>query len=191
MRKSCSVAALAPGMSGSEIEVLGYRGMREYALQFEGMAAPADAPPLFPPAFALAQPVLAAPPGVTVNGGTEGVEFSFDGSVPPNGTITGDISTAVATDISIVSGTIGTLTNSGTITATATALLDARHIAGDRRLTTELERATLGALAPGGINPSGLRGARRTSALRCARTRGLAAWHRCCGTCRGAGPCAT
>ena len=33
----------APGMSGSEIEVLGYRGMREYALQFDGMAAPADA----------------------------------------------------------------------------------------------------------------------------------------------------
>ena len=37
--------------------------------------------------------------------------------------------------------------------ATATALLDARHIAGDRRLTTELVRATLGALAPGG-NPN-------------------------------------
>lgn len=33
----------ASGMSGSEIEVLGYRGMREYALQFDGMAAPADA----------------------------------------------------------------------------------------------------------------------------------------------------
>ena len=33
----------APGMSGSEIEVLGYRGMREYALQFDDMAAPADA----------------------------------------------------------------------------------------------------------------------------------------------------
>jgi len=31
-----------PGMSGSEIEVLGYRGMREYALQFDGMIAPAD-----------------------------------------------------------------------------------------------------------------------------------------------------
>ncbi|MDK2758194.1 MAG: acyl-CoA/acyl-ACP dehydrogenase [Blastomonas fulva] len=31
------------GMSGSEIEVLGYRGMREYALQFDGMAAPAEA----------------------------------------------------------------------------------------------------------------------------------------------------
>ncbi|MGE3460111.1 MAG: hypothetical protein AB7O24_33685, partial [Kofleriaceae bacterium] len=39
--------------------------------------------------------------------------------------------------------------------ATATALLDARHIAGDRRLTTELVRATLGALAPGG-NPNEL-----------------------------------
>jgi (2S)-methylsuccinyl-CoA dehydrogenase len=32
-----------PGLSGSEIEVLGYRGMREYALQFDGMTAPADA----------------------------------------------------------------------------------------------------------------------------------------------------
>src|SRR3546814_13529335 len=30
-------------MTGSEIAVLGYRGMREYALQFDGMAAPADA----------------------------------------------------------------------------------------------------------------------------------------------------
>ena len=39
--------------------------------------------------------------------------------------------------------------------ATATALLDARHIAGDPRLTTELVRATLGALAPGG-NPNDL-----------------------------------
>ncbi len=33
----------AEGMSGSEIEVLGYRGMREYALQFDGLKAPADA----------------------------------------------------------------------------------------------------------------------------------------------------
>jgi (2S)-methylsuccinyl-CoA dehydrogenase len=33
----------APGMSGSEIAVLGYRGMREYTLQFDAMAAPADA----------------------------------------------------------------------------------------------------------------------------------------------------
>jgi (2S)-methylsuccinyl-CoA dehydrogenase len=33
----------ADGMSGSEIEVLGYRGMREYALQFDDMKAPADA----------------------------------------------------------------------------------------------------------------------------------------------------
>lgn len=33
----------AQGMTGSEIEVLGYRGMREYALQFDGMVAPADA----------------------------------------------------------------------------------------------------------------------------------------------------
>lgn len=31
------------GMTGSEIEVLGYRGMREYALQFDAMAAPANA----------------------------------------------------------------------------------------------------------------------------------------------------
>ena len=33
----------ATGMTGSEIEVLGYRGMREYALQFDAMHAPADA----------------------------------------------------------------------------------------------------------------------------------------------------
>jgi len=33
----------AEGMSGSEIEVLGYRGMREYALQFDGLTAPGDA----------------------------------------------------------------------------------------------------------------------------------------------------
>lgn len=33
----------AAGMTGSEIAVLGYRGMREYALQFDGMKAPADA----------------------------------------------------------------------------------------------------------------------------------------------------
>ncbi|KTE16067.1 acyl-CoA dehydrogenase family protein [Sphingopyxis sp. H115] len=33
----------AAGMTGSEIEVLGYRGMREYALQFDAMHAPADA----------------------------------------------------------------------------------------------------------------------------------------------------
>jgi len=33
----------ADGMSGSEIEVLGYRGMREYALQFDAMQAPEDA----------------------------------------------------------------------------------------------------------------------------------------------------
>ncbi len=39
--------------------------------------------------------------------------------------------------------------------ATATALLDARHIAGDRKLTAELVRATLGHLAPGG-NPNDL-----------------------------------
>jgi [protein-PII] uridylyltransferase len=39
--------------------------------------------------------------------------------------------------------------------ATATALLDARHVAGDRRLTEELVRATRGALAPGG-NPNDL-----------------------------------
>ena len=31
------------GLTGSEIEVLGYRGMREYALQFDSFAAPADA----------------------------------------------------------------------------------------------------------------------------------------------------
>jgi len=39
--------------------------------------------------------------------------------------------------------------------ATATALLDARHIAGDRGLATELVRATLAALLPDG-NPSEL-----------------------------------
>ncbi|MFM2372174.1 MAG: hypothetical protein RIS85_1896, partial [Pseudomonadota bacterium] len=33
----------AQGMTGSEIEVLGYRGMREYALQFDAMRAPDDA----------------------------------------------------------------------------------------------------------------------------------------------------
>jgi len=33
----------AEGMAGSEIEVLGYRGMREYALSFDGMRAPAEA----------------------------------------------------------------------------------------------------------------------------------------------------
>ena len=33
----------ANGMTGSEIEVLGYRGMREYALQFDAMKAPDDA----------------------------------------------------------------------------------------------------------------------------------------------------
>jgi (2S)-methylsuccinyl-CoA dehydrogenase len=33
----------AQGMAGSEIEVIGYRGMREYALSFDGMAAPSDA----------------------------------------------------------------------------------------------------------------------------------------------------
>ncbi|MDX8356417.1 acyl-CoA dehydrogenase family protein [Sphingopyxis terrae] len=33
----------AEGMSGSEIEVIGYRGMREYALSFDGMTAPPDA----------------------------------------------------------------------------------------------------------------------------------------------------
>jgi len=49
--------------------------------------------------------------------------------------------------------------------ATATALLDARHIAGDRRLTTERLRATLAALAPGG-NPNDLPTARRSR--RCA-----------------------
>jgi [protein-PII] uridylyltransferase len=42
--------------------------------------------------------------------------------------------------------------------ATATALVDARHIAGDRALTAELVRATLAALAPHG-NPNDLIGA--------------------------------
>ena len=39
--------------------------------------------------------------------------------------------------------------------ATATALIDARHITGDAQLTTELVRATLATLAPGG-NPNDL-----------------------------------
>ena len=38
-----ALAFPAEGMAGSEIEVLGYRGMREYALSFDGMTAPADA----------------------------------------------------------------------------------------------------------------------------------------------------
>ena len=33
----------APGLSGSEIEVLGYRGMKEYEIGFEDYAVPADA----------------------------------------------------------------------------------------------------------------------------------------------------
>lgn len=33
----------APGMSGSEIEVLGYRGMKEYEIGFDGFELPADA----------------------------------------------------------------------------------------------------------------------------------------------------
>jgi (2S)-methylsuccinyl-CoA dehydrogenase len=32
----------APGMSGSEIEVLGYRGMKEYEIAFDNFAVPAD-----------------------------------------------------------------------------------------------------------------------------------------------------
>ena len=32
----------APGMSGSEIKVLGYRGMKEYEIAFEGFEVPAD-----------------------------------------------------------------------------------------------------------------------------------------------------
>src|SRR6202042_1122309 len=33
----------APGMSGGEIEVLGYRGMKEYEIAFDGFRLPADA----------------------------------------------------------------------------------------------------------------------------------------------------
>ena len=33
----------APGMSGGEIEVLGYRGMKEYEIAFDGFRVPADA----------------------------------------------------------------------------------------------------------------------------------------------------
>ncbi len=43
LRGSEAMPFPAEGMSGSEIEVLGYRGMREYALQFDAMIAPADA----------------------------------------------------------------------------------------------------------------------------------------------------
>jgi (2S)-methylsuccinyl-CoA dehydrogenase len=32
----------APGMSGGEIEVLGYRGMKEYEIAFDGFAVPAE-----------------------------------------------------------------------------------------------------------------------------------------------------
>ncbi len=42
-RGTAADAFPAEGMAGSEIEVLGYRGMREYALAFDGMRAPADA----------------------------------------------------------------------------------------------------------------------------------------------------
>ncbi len=42
-RGTATDAFPAAGMSGSEIEVLGYRGMREYALQFDGMEASEDA----------------------------------------------------------------------------------------------------------------------------------------------------
>lgn len=45
--------------------------------------------------------------------------------------------------------------------STATALLDARHVAGNRRLTDELTRATSASLAPGG-NPNDLIGALAT-----------------------------
>src|SRR5205823_1223705 len=33
----------APGMSGTEIPVLGYRGMKEYEIAFDGFEVPADA----------------------------------------------------------------------------------------------------------------------------------------------------
>jgi len=42
-RGSETVPFPADGLTGSEIEVLGYRGMREYALQFDAMRAPGDA----------------------------------------------------------------------------------------------------------------------------------------------------
>ncbi len=42
-RGTAADAFPAAGMTGSEIAVLGYRGMREYALQFDAMPAPADA----------------------------------------------------------------------------------------------------------------------------------------------------
>ena len=42
-RGTAADAFPAAGMTGSEIDVLGYRGMREYTLQFDAMTAPADA----------------------------------------------------------------------------------------------------------------------------------------------------
>ena len=42
-RGTDTAAFPAEGMAGSEIEVLGYRGMREYALSFDGMRAPVEA----------------------------------------------------------------------------------------------------------------------------------------------------
>ncbi len=42
-RGSEGVPFPASGMTGTEIDVLGYRGMREYELAFDGMFAPADA----------------------------------------------------------------------------------------------------------------------------------------------------
>ena len=42
-RGTCDAPFPAPGMSGGEIEVLGYRGMKEYELAFDGFEVPADA----------------------------------------------------------------------------------------------------------------------------------------------------
>lgn len=100
-------------------------------------------------AAALTNIAVAAPPGVTVNGGTEGVEYSFDGSAPPNGTITGDISSNTATDISIVGGTLGTLTNSGTISGVPNG------INSDNASTiTTLDNTAAGSIG-GGSNAAG------------------------------------
>ena len=41
-RGAADIPFLAPGMTGSEISVLGYRGMKEYEVGFDGFAVPAE-----------------------------------------------------------------------------------------------------------------------------------------------------
>ncbi|RFB67986.1 MULTISPECIES: autotransporter domain-containing protein [unclassified Herbaspirillum] len=71
-------------------------------------------------AATLANTAVAAPPaGVTVNGGTEGVEYTFDASSPQNMTVSAPINTSGVTAI-VTDGTatLGTLTNDGVINST-------------------------------------------------------------------------